>query len=196
MSDKSKKQSQSQQNSQSLKSQTNNNLSTPSHISPRKDAAESSKGLQANNTGAKQQNQVIPPSMVTSSAAASSAATVPVTSQISKAKSPNSQKENMQLTTPSFKPSNNAAAICSNTPSNLSILPNNEHLCSTSQNSMAVPIERSSTIMHVTQTNDDKKIHERLHAILICGPSGSGKSTLLKKLMSEFPNYFALSVSR
>lgn len=34
-----------------------------------------------------------------------------------------------------------------------------------------------------------------LRPIVFCGPSGSGKSTLLKKLMAEFPNAFAFSVS-
>ena len=32
--------------------------------------------------------------------------------------------------------------------------------------------------------------------LVLCGPSGSGKSTLMKKLMAEFPNCFAFSVSR
>ena len=36
---------------------------------------------------------------------------------------------------------------------------------------------------------------ESLRPIVFCGPSGSGKSTLLKKLMAEFPNSFAFSVS-
>jgi guanylate kinase len=35
----------------------------------------------------------------------------------------------------------------------------------------------------------------RLRPVVFCGPSGSGKSTLLKRLMAEFPNAFAFSVS-
>ena len=31
--------------------------------------------------------------------------------------------------------------------------------------------------------------------VVFCGPSGSGKSTLLKRLMAEYPNAFAFSVS-
>ncbi|ESN93615.1 hypothetical protein HELRODRAFT_155295 [Helobdella robusta] len=31
--------------------------------------------------------------------------------------------------------------------------------------------------------------------VVFCGPSGAGKSTLLKKLMNEYPNCFAFSVS-
>jgi guanylate kinase len=31
--------------------------------------------------------------------------------------------------------------------------------------------------------------------VCFCGPSGAGKSTLLKRLMNEFPNAFAFSVS-
>lgn len=34
-----------------------------------------------------------------------------------------------------------------------------------------------------------------LRPIVLCGPSGSGKSTLLKRLMGEYPNTFAFSVS-
>lgn len=34
-----------------------------------------------------------------------------------------------------------------------------------------------------------------IRPVVFCGPSGSGKSTLLKRLMSEFPNAFAFSVS-
>uniref|UniRef100_A0A6B0V2X1 guanylate kinase n=1 Tax=Ixodes ricinus TaxID=34613 RepID=A0A6B0V2X1_IXORI len=34
-----------------------------------------------------------------------------------------------------------------------------------------------------------------LRPLVICGPSGSGKSTLLKKLLKDFGDYFALSVS-
>ena len=34
-----------------------------------------------------------------------------------------------------------------------------------------------------------------LRPFVICGPSGSGKSTLLERLMNEFPNSFAYSVS-
>ena len=36
---------------------------------------------------------------------------------------------------------------------------------------------------------------EKLRPICFCGPSGSGKSTLLKRLMAEYPNTFAFSVS-
>ncbi len=36
---------------------------------------------------------------------------------------------------------------------------------------------------------------KKLRPIVFCGPSGSGKSTLLKRLMAEFPNAFAFSVS-
>ena len=34
-----------------------------------------------------------------------------------------------------------------------------------------------------------------LRPVVFCGPSGSGKSTLLKRLMGEYPNAFAFSVS-
>ncbi|RNA04605.1 Anc-gkdup [Brachionus plicatilis] len=34
-----------------------------------------------------------------------------------------------------------------------------------------------------------------LRPVVFCGPSGSGKSTLLKRLMKEFPEAFAFSVS-
>lgn len=32
--------------------------------------------------------------------------------------------------------------------------------------------------------------------VVMCGPSGTGKSTLLKKLMEEYKDCFAFSVSR
>lgn len=35
----------------------------------------------------------------------------------------------------------------------------------------------------------------KLRPIVFCGPSGTGKSTLLKRLMAEYPNAFAFSVS-
>ena len=35
----------------------------------------------------------------------------------------------------------------------------------------------------------------KLRPICFCGPSGSGKSTLLKRLMADFPNMYAFSVS-
>jgi guanylate kinase len=35
----------------------------------------------------------------------------------------------------------------------------------------------------------------KLRPIVFCGPSGSGKSTLIKRLMDEFPEHFAFSVS-
>lgn len=36
---------------------------------------------------------------------------------------------------------------------------------------------------------------DQIRPIVFCGPSGAGKSTLLKKLISEFPDSFAFSVS-
>lgn len=35
----------------------------------------------------------------------------------------------------------------------------------------------------------------KIRPVVFCGPSGSGKSTLLKRLMAEYPNAFAFSVS-
>lgn len=39
------------------------------------------------------------------------------------------------------------------------------------------------------------EMNNNLRPICFCGPSGSGKSTLLNRLMSEYPNLFAFSVS-
>lgn len=38
-------------------------------------------------------------------------------------------------------------------------------------------------------------ISNNLRPVVFCGPSGSGKSTLLRRLMNEFPEAFAFSVS-
>lgn len=38
-------------------------------------------------------------------------------------------------------------------------------------------------------------MNKALNAIVVCGPSGVGKGTLLKKLLSDYPDRFAYSVS-
>jgi guanylate kinase len=40
-----------------------------------------------------------------------------------------------------------------------------------------------------------RTIMKKLRPFVFCGPSGSGKSTLLKRLMTEYPDSFAFSVS-
>jgi guanylate kinase len=39
------------------------------------------------------------------------------------------------------------------------------------------------------------RIGDKLRPVVFCGPSGTGKSTLIKRLMNEYPNAFAFSVS-
>lgn len=46
-----------------------------------------------------------------------------------------------------------------------------------------------------TLRNMGTRIGDKLRPVVFCGPSGTGKSTLIKRLMNEYPNAFAFSVS-
>jgi guanylate kinase len=42
---------------------------------------------------------------------------------------------------------------------------------------------------------EKKSLQPNILPLLICGPSGTGKGTLVKRLLKDYPHYFALSVS-
>ena len=53
----------------------------------------------------------------------------------------------------------------------------------------------ASLINFINSRMSSSTTANKLRPVVFCGPSGSGKSTLLKRLMAEFPNAFAFSVS-